>query len=59
MAMQILSENPISMVELKEELEKTRKRDKELNFRATKTEEYLQKFVEILRNVVDLDARVM
>ncbi len=38
----IINETPISMNELKKELEKIKKRDKELNFRATKTEEYLQ-----------------
>src|SRR3989344_2506230 len=37
----IIAENPISTYELKEELEKIKKRDKELNFRAVKTEEYL------------------
>ena len=37
----IIAENPISMYELKAELEKIKKRDKELNFRAVKTEEYL------------------
>jgi len=38
----ILNETPVSMAELKEELEKIKKRDKELNFRANRTEEYLQ-----------------
>jgi DNA-directed RNA polymerase subunit F len=38
----IINEIPISMHELKKELEKIKKRDKELNFRAAKTEEYLQ-----------------
>ncbi len=42
---EIISEKPISMDELKEELEKIKKRDGELNFRAGKTEEYLQHFV--------------
>lgn len=41
----ILSENPISMAELREDLEKIKKRDKELNFRANKTEEYLNQVV--------------
>jgi len=36
-----LSEKQISMAELKGELEKIKERDKELNFRANKTEEYL------------------
>jgi DNA-directed RNA polymerase subunit F len=41
---EIISEKPITMSELKQELEKIKKRDKELNFRATRTEEYLQHF---------------
>ena len=41
----IIDETPISMYELKKELEKIKKRDKELNFRATKTEEYLQQII--------------
>ncbi|MDD5086292.1 MAG: hypothetical protein PHV16_00925 [Candidatus Nanoarchaeia archaeon] len=41
---EILSEQPITMVELKEEIEKIKKRDKELNFRVGKTEEYLSHF---------------
>ncbi len=41
MAVQITSETPISAYELKEELEKVKKRDKELNFRAAKTEDHL------------------
>ncbi len=44
---EILNEVPISMVDLKEELEKNKKRDTELNFRATRTEEHLQQFVKI------------
>lgn len=43
----VLSEKPISMAELKEELEKIKKRDKELNFRANKTMEYLDQFVTV------------
>ena len=41
MAMEILSETPVSAYQLKEELEKIKKRDKELNFRAAKAEEHL------------------
>ena len=41
MPSEILSETPISASQLKEELAKTKKRDKELNFRAAKTEEHL------------------
>ncbi|MBW2967002.1 hypothetical protein KY362_00805 [Candidatus Woesearchaeota archaeon] len=39
-----VSEQPITMAELKDELKKIRKRDEELNFRAEKTEEYLSQF---------------
>ncbi|MBI2541723.1 hypothetical protein HYV80_03365 [Candidatus Woesearchaeota archaeon] len=39
---QILSETPINLYHLKKELEKIKKRDSELNFRANRTEEYLQ-----------------
>jgi DNA-directed RNA polymerase subunit F len=41
MTSEILSENSISAYELKENLAKIKKRDKELNFRAAKTEEHL------------------
>ncbi len=44
---EIISEKPISMNELREELEKIKKRDGELNFRASKTEEYLQHFISL------------
>ena len=40
----VISESPIGMVELKKELELVKKRDGELNFRANKTEEYLNNF---------------
>jgi len=41
MTMEILSETPVSASQLKEELRKIKQRDKELNFRAAKTEEHL------------------
>lgn len=47
MAIKIISETPITMSELKEDLKKIKERDKELNFRAQKTEEYLNMFVEL------------
>ncbi len=47
MAIKLLSETPITMAELKEDLQKIKQRDGELNFRAGKTEEYLNLFVEI------------
>lgn len=43
----LLGEKPISMIELKQELDNIKKRDKELGFRAGKTEEYLNHFVKI------------
>ncbi|MBD3310639.1 hypothetical protein GF351_05460 [Candidatus Woesearchaeota archaeon] len=47
MTMEILSETSIPMAELKDELASIKKRDEELNFRASKTEEYLNQFVEL------------
>jgi DNA-directed RNA polymerase subunit F len=44
---EIVSETPVSMHDLKEELVKIKKRDKELNYRATKVEEYLNQFVHL------------
>ncbi|MBW2989615.1 hypothetical protein KY358_04840 [Candidatus Woesearchaeota archaeon] len=49
MASEIISEKPISMGSLKQELEKIKKRDKELGFRAARTQEYLEHF-EIIKN---------
>ena len=43
----ILSEKPIDINELRNELEKIKARDKELNFRAMRTEEYLQNFASL------------
>ena len=42
MASEIISETPISAYQLKQELGKIKQRDKELNFRAAKTEEHLE-----------------
>jgi DNA-directed RNA polymerase subunit F len=39
--MQIVSEAPMNIYQLKKELERIKKRDNELNFRANRTEEYL------------------
>jgi DNA-directed RNA polymerase subunit F len=44
---ELQSEKPVSMAELKKELEDIKKRDNELNFRGKKTEEYLGMFVEL------------
>lgn len=58
---QIISEKPVSMSDLKNELEKIKKRDKELNFRAARTEEYLQHLATLknpeglFKNIEDLN----
>ncbi|MBW2998488.1 hypothetical protein KY321_03020 [Candidatus Woesearchaeota archaeon] len=41
----IIEEKPMSMIEVKSELETIKKRDEELNFRANKTEEYFNSFM--------------
>ena len=43
----VLSEKPISMAEVKKEIGKIKARDKELNFRSNRTEEYLNIFVKL------------
>ena len=45
--LEIINETPLTMSELKERLEEIKKRDKEFTERATKTHEYLNKFVEL------------
>lgn len=42
----VISETPITLAEIKEELVKIKKRDGELNYRANKTEEYVAQFCE-------------
>lgn len=42
---EILKETPVSMAEVKEEIEKIKKRDNEPNVRIQKTEEYIGQFV--------------
>jgi len=44
---EIIQEVPINMVQLKEELETIKKRDKGLGIISTKTEEYLNQFVKL------------
>ena len=51
--MQVISEMPIDIYQLKKELEKVRKRDNELNFRANRTEEYLHQITGV-KNAEDL-----
>ncbi len=42
--LEIISETPVTMSELKDTLKVIKKRDEELNFRAERTEDYLQQF---------------
>lgn len=42
--LKISSETPVTMAELKEDLKKIKERDGSLNFRAEKTEEYMDSF---------------
>lgn len=44
---EVISEQPISMVDLKQELAKIKERDKELGIISNKTEEYLNQFVSL------------
>ena len=44
-APEVIREYPLSMAEVKGEIEKIKKRDKELSFRTSRTEEYLNHFV--------------
>jgi len=44
---QVISEVPINIYQLKKELDKIKKRDKELNFRSNKTDEYLAQITSI------------
>lgn len=43
----ILSEKPVTMFEVKDELTKIQKKNGELNFRANKTHAYLQEFAKL------------
>jgi len=47
---EIIKEEPITMVELKEGLVKIKERDKELGFSANKTEEYLNQFASLSKS---------
>ena len=58
-SLSILEEQPVTMVQLKEDLKKIKKRDEELNFRANKTEEYLNSFVTIKKTeAADLHKKI-
>ena len=55
---QVISEAPINIYQLKKELERIKKRDNELNFRANKTEEYLAQ-IATLKNADELFDRII
>ena len=55
---QIISETPINSHILKKELERIKKRDSELNFRAKRTEEYLNQ-ISTLKNADELFDKLM
>lgn len=44
---EVIEKRPLNIVEVKETLKKIKKRDEELNFRATRTEEYLNEVVKL------------
>ena len=59
--MKIMNETPMSIAEVKEELERIKKRDGELNFRANKTEDYINQLdvnseesKKLMKKIIDL-----
>ena len=56
--MQIVSETSMNIYQLKKELEKIKKRDNELNFRANRTEEYLHQ-IATLKNSEELFEKII
>ena len=56
---EIVKEQPLHLVEMKEKLEEIKKRDKELGYRSTKTEEYLNQFVSLsLKKAEELKSKL-
>ena len=47
---EIIQETPVSMADLKDEIAKIKKKSEKLNFRAEKTEEYLNQFTKLSKN---------
>ena len=50
---QVMKEEPLNMVEVKHALSKVKRRDKELSYRANKTQEYLDQFVTLSKKEAD------
>lgn len=58
--LKIMSETPISAIELKKKLEEIKKRDKELGNKSTRTLEYLNTFTRLtLKEAEDLKQKVI
>ncbi|MCG2717363.1 MAG: hypothetical protein L6408_00820 [Nanoarchaeota archaeon] len=58
--LKVLEETPISAVELKEKLNKVKKRDKELGKKATKTVEYLNTFTNLkIKEAEDIKKKII
>lgn len=56
---EIINEKPISMPEIKDEIEKAQKKDPKLNFRAERTLEYLNQFTSLsLKKANELKAAI-
>lgn len=51
---QVLNENPLTLVELKDKLTNLKKRDKELSERGNKTKEYLDMFTSLTPKKVEV-----
>jgi len=54
MKVKILKETPVTAAEVKEDLIKSKKANKELNFRAQKTEDYLNQIVSDSKKTLEL-----
>lgn len=55
----IVAENPITLAELKDKIAKIEKRDKELNFRGTKTKEYIGAFsIDTMKEAAELKKKI-
>ena len=55
---EVVNEVPITMAQMKKKLEEIKKRDKELNFRAKKVEEYLDQFLTKDKKQEDLRKKI-
>ncbi len=56
---QIVSETPVNAYQLKKEIERIKKRDNELNFRASKIEDYLHQTAFDVKSAEELFDKIM